>query len=121
MRRTTGAKPLTLPGAQHTTLQTLAALLPFLWPKDDIGARVRASLAGLFLVTSKVANVCVPLVYAAAVDALLPKGTNPIIAVPAALIVGYGLLRVTASGFGEMRDAIFAAVQQRTVRRIHRE
>jgi len=118
MRRTTGAKPLTLPGAQHTTLQTLAALLPFLWPKDDIGARVRASLAGLFLVTSKVANVCVPLVYAAAVDALLPKGVNPIIAVPAALIIGYGLLRVTASGFGEMRDAIFAAVQQRTVRRI---
>ncbi len=118
MRHTTGAKPLTLPGVQHTTLQTLAALLPFLWPKNDIGARVRASLAGLFLVTSKVANVCVPLVYAAAVDALLPKGTNPIIAVPAALIVGYGLLRVTASGFGEMRDAIFAAVQQRTVRRI---
>ena len=118
MRRTTGAKPLTLPGADRTTLQTLTALLPFLWPKDDIGARVRASLAGLFLVTSKVANVCVPLVYAAAVDALLPKGTNPIIAVPAALIIGYGLLRVTASGFGEMRDAIFAAVQQRTVRRI---
>lgn len=118
MRRTTGAKPLTLPGVHRTTLQTLAALLPFLWPKDDIGARVRASLAGLFLVISKVANVCVPLVYAAAVDALLPKGTNPVIAVPAALIVGYGLLRVTASGFGEMRDAIFAAVQQRTVRRI---
>ena len=41
-----------------------------------------------------------------------------VIAVPAALIIGYGLLRVTASGFGEMRDAIFAAVQQRTVRRI---
>jgi ATP-binding cassette subfamily B protein len=37
---------------------------------------------------------------------------------PLALIVGYGLLRVASSGFGEMRDAIFAAVQQRTVRRI---
>jgi len=118
MRRTTAAAPIALPGSQRTTLQTLASLLPYLWPKDDLGARVRASLAALFLVISKVANVCVPLIYAAAVDALIPKGTNPLITVPTALIIGYGLLRITSSGFGEMRDAIFAAVQQRTVRRI---
>ena len=79
MRRTTGAAPLTLPGSQRTTLQTMASLLPYLWPKDDLGARVRASLAGLFLVISKIANVCVPLVYAAAVDALIPKSANPVI------------------------------------------
>ena len=118
MRRTTAAAPIALPGSQRTTLQTLSSLLPYLWPKDDLGARVRASLAALFLVISKVANVCVPLIYAAAVDALIPKGANPLITVPTALIVGYGILRITSSGFGEMRDAIFAAVQQRTVRRI---
>ena len=118
MRRTTAAAPIALSGSQRTTLQTLASLLPYLWPKDDLGARVRASLAALFLVISKVANVCVPLIYAAAVDALIPKGANPLITVPTALIVGYGILRITSSGFGEMRDAIFAAVQQRTVRRI---
>ena len=118
MRRTTAAAPIALPGSQRTTLQTLSSLLPYLWPKDDLGARVRASLAALFLVISKVANVCVPLIYAAAVDALIPKGANPLITVPTALIVGYGILRITSSGFGEMRDAIFAAGQQRTVRRI---
>eukprot|EP01035_Chromulina_nebulosa_P064441 gene64441-88125_t len=41
-----------------------------------------------------------------------------LLVVPAALIVAYGLLRICASGFGEMRDAVFAAVQQRTVRRV---
>ncbi len=40
------------------------------------------------------------------------------LAVPVALIVGYGLLRVASGGFGELRDAVFAAVQQRTVRRV---
>ena len=64
--------------------------------------------------------VWVPVVYSLAVDALVPTaGTaTAIVAVPAALIIGYGLLRVAASGFGEMRDAVFAAVQQRTVRRV---
>ncbi len=81
-------------------------------------ARLRVVLAGLFLVAAKVATVCVPLVYAQAVDALAPKGAGAVLAVPFALIVGYGLLRIASSGFGEMRDAVFAAVQQRTVRKV---
>jgi ATP-binding cassette subfamily B protein len=40
------------------------------------------------------------------------------LSVPFALIVGYGLLRIASSGFGELRDAVFAAVQQRTVRKV---
>jgi ATP-binding cassette subfamily B protein len=53
------------------------------------------------------------------VDALAPKsGSAAILAVPVALIIAYGLLRVASSGFGELRDAVFAAVQQRTVRRV---
>ena len=33
-----------------------------------------------------------------------------------ALIVAYALARVASSGFGELRDAVFAAVQQRAAR-----
>ena len=40
------------------------------------------------------------------------------IVVPLALIAGYGLLRVASAGFGELRDAVFAAVQQRVVRKV---
>ena len=38
--------------------------------------------------------------------------------IPSALIIAYGLLRVAASGFGEMRDAVFASVQMQAARRV---
>ncbi|MGH7042796.1 MAG: ABCB family ABC transporter ATP-binding protein/permease, partial [Acetobacteraceae bacterium] len=73
----------------------------------------------LFLVAAKLATVFLPLVYGRAVDALAPKGgTDSILVVPAALILGYGLLRVASSGFAELRDAVFASVQQRATRRV---
>jgi ATP-binding cassette, subfamily B, heavy metal transporter len=113
--------PMVTPSAasrpQHSTLQTVRSLLPYLWPKGDLNARVRVVIAVLFLVLAKIATVCIPLVYGRAVDALAPK-SGGVIAIPAALIVGYGLLRVASAGFGELRDAVFAAVQQRTVRKV---
>ncbi len=111
------ARPnLALPGQPRSTLATVASLLPYLWPKGDRGAHVRVLLAVACLIAAKVATVYIPLVYSHAVDALSPK--NSFIAVPVALIVGYGLLRVASAGFGELRDAVFASVQQRTVRRV---
>jgi ATP-binding cassette subfamily B protein len=108
-----------LPGPRRSALQTVGSLLPYLWPKGDVGAHVRLIAACTFLVAAKIANVYVPLVYSRAVDALAPKsGSAAILAVPVALIIAYGLLRVASSGFGELRDAVFAAVQQRTVRRV---
>ena len=38
------------------------------------------------------------------------------LAVPLALVLAYGGLRVGSAGFGELRDALFAKVQQRAVR-----
>jgi ATP-binding cassette subfamily B protein len=97
-------------------LATLRSLLPYLWPRDDRGARVRVVVAFALLAAAKVATVYVPLVYGRAVDALSPRH-NPA-AVPIALIVAYGLLRVGSAGFAELRDAVFAKVQQRTVRKV---
>ena len=122
MRRSLAAQP-NLPDfagarvSERSTLQTIRSLLPYLWPKDSLGARVRVSVAFVFLLVAKGATVMVPLVFSRAVDALAPQ-MGGVLAVPMALIVGYGLLRIAASGFGEMRDAAFAAVQQRTVRRV---
>ncbi|MGH7080936.1 MAG: ABCB family ABC transporter ATP-binding protein/permease [Acetobacteraceae bacterium] len=99
-------------------LGTLLTLLPYLWPRNDLSARIRVSLAGLALIAAKVATVLVPIVYSRAVDALAPKGAGAVIVLPAAMIIAYGLLRVGASGFGELRDALFAPVQQRAVRKV---
>jgi ATP-binding cassette subfamily B protein len=112
---------LQLPGEPRSTLATVRSLLPYLWPRGDRGAHVRVLLAVGCLVMAKVATVYLPLVYSHAVDALSPAGhpgTVSPVTIPLALILGYGLLRLASAGFGELRDAIFAAVQQRTVRKV---
>ena len=110
------SRALDLPVPTRSTWQTVRSLLPYLWPRGDRNSHVRLVLSALCLVAAKVATVFVPLVYSRAVDALSPAH-HPA-AVPLALIVGYGLLRVASAGFGEVRDAVFASVQQRTTRRV---
>ena len=110
-----------------TASRTIRMLLPYLWPKGDAMARVRVVAAVACLILAKIATVYVPLFYARAVDHLAPSaahaaggsaGTAAAITVPLALIIGYVLMRIASSAFAELRDAVFAAVQQRTVRRI---
>ncbi len=97
-------------------LQTVGSLLPYIWPKGDRVSHLRVVAAALLLVAAKIATVYIPVVYSHAVDALSPK--DHILVVPIGLIGAYALLRVAASGFAEMRDAVFAAVQQRTIRKV---
>ncbi|RAI56929.1 ABCB family ABC transporter ATP-binding protein/permease [Roseicella frigidaeris] len=111
--------PPAAPPEDRSHWQTLRDLLPWLWPAGEPGLRLRVALALLCLVAAKAANVLVPIAYARAVDALAPK--DPVAAalmVPVALIVAYGLLRLAASAFGELRNAVFAKVQARAARRI---
>jgi ATP-binding cassette subfamily B protein len=91
---------------------TLKTLLPYLWEHKP-----RVLLALFCLLLAKVANVGVPLVLKQIIDAL-DASLQPAIVVPLALILGYGLVRLTGVVFGEMRDAIFAKVTQRSIRRI---
>lgn len=122
MRRSLAAQPRLPDSAgdtvpERSTWSTIRSLLPYLWPRESLAARGRVVAAFAFLLAAKGATVLVPIVFARAVDALAPKGAGGLV-VPVALVVGYGLLRVASSGFAELRDAVFAAVQQRAVRRV---
>jgi ATP-binding cassette subfamily B protein len=86
-------------------------LLPYLWEY-----RWRVVIALVLLVAAKLANVGVPLVLKEVVDALDP--TQAVLAVPLALLVAYGLLRLSTTLFGELRDVVFVRVTQRAIRRI---
>ena len=107
---------LDLPGEPRSILATVRSLLPYLWPRGDRATHIRVALAASCLVLAKVATIYIPLVYSHAVDALSPA--NHPATIPLALILAYGLLRVSSAAFGELRDALFARVQQRTVRRV---
>ncbi|MBN8902474.1 MAG: ABC transporter ATP-binding protein/permease [Rhodospirillales bacterium] len=122
MRRTQAqTRPASLPNArraERSGLQTVLSLLPYLWPTGNTGARIRVSIALVFMLAAKLATVYVPILYGRAVDALAPTDATAMVALPVALIVGYGLVRVAAAGIAEIRDALFASVQQRAVRQI---
>jgi ATP-binding cassette, subfamily B, heavy metal transporter len=118
MRRSSPAEtvPLSLSRSPRSGLATIGSFLPYLWPADEPGARVRVVLAMGLLLLAKVATVSVPVVYGGIVDALAPKDNTAMLAIPLGLVIGYGLLRVGSAAFGELRDALFAKVQQRAVR-----
>ena len=110
------AAPVTPPSPlDRNAWRTIVDLLPYLWPQGETGTRVRVILATVCLVLAKIATVFVPLVYSRAVDALAPG--QAMLVIPIGLIGAYGLLRVASAGFAELRDATFAAVQQRVMRK----
>ncbi len=91
--------------------RVLGQLLPYLWEY-----RGRVALALTFLVIAKLTNVGVPLVMKEVVDGLDPK--LAMVAVPAALLAAYGLLRFSSTLFAELRDVVFVRVTQRAIRRV---
>ena len=102
----------------QTTLQrTISLLVPFLWPKNKKSIKIRVSLAVLCLLFAKVANVGTPPILGYAVDSLteLSQGINIYMLIPLALIISYGIARVAALAFGELRNAIFSKVAQNAI------
>jgi ATP-binding cassette subfamily B protein len=95
----------------RTDWQAIRSLLPYL-----LEFKWRVAIALGFLVLAKLANVTVPLALKEIIDVLDVK--HAVLVVPASLIVGYGLLRLFSTLFGELRDAVFAKVTQRAIRRV---
>ena len=91
--------------------QTLRSLIPYL-----MEFKWRVVVAMSLLIFSKLANVSVPLVLKEIIDAM--DKTKSVLVIPVFLIVGYGVLRLFSTLFGELRDAVFANVTQRAIRRV---
>ncbi|MBV9863417.1 MAG: ABC transporter ATP-binding protein/permease [Alphaproteobacteria bacterium] len=100
-------------------LRALKLLGPYLWPRDSVEMRVRIVAAMALLAGGKVVNIFIPLLYKHAVDALSGAGAaRTVIVVPVGFVLAYGLARVLSQGSNELRDAVFAKVEQRAVRRV---
>jgi len=100
---------------------TIRRVGPYLWPEGETGIKVRVVAALVMLLIAKVIAVGTPLLYRGAVDALAPSavGAGWLVGVGAiGLTVAYGVARLMNVGFQQLRDAIFAVVGQRALRRL---
>jgi ABC-type transport system involved in Fe-S cluster assembly fused permease/ATPase subunit len=94
--------------------QVLKQLAPYL-----IEFKQRVALAMLCLIGAKVASVGLPFVLKHTVDNLnVTTDSLTLVAVPIALIIAYGVLRLTNVLFGEIRDTLFGRVTERAMRRV---
>ncbi|PXX75998.1 ABCB family ABC transporter ATP-binding protein/permease [Rivihabitans pingtungensis] len=96
---------------ERNDAKTLKTLLPYL-----LEFKGRVALALSLLMLAKLANVSVPWFLKDIVDQL--SATQAALAMPLGLVAAYGLARLATSVFGELRDAVFAKVTQRAIRRI---
>ncbi len=106
-----GALPQNPPVPRGREWRVVPMLLPYLWEY-----RWRVLIALTCLVAAKLANVGVPLILKEVVDGLDPA--HAMVAVPFALLLAYGLLRLSTTLFGELRDVVFVPVTQRAIRRL---
>ncbi|GHD41747.1 ATP-binding cassette, subfamily B [Marinobacter persicus] len=81
--------------------------------------RGRVALALTLLVLAKLATVATPIALKYIVDYLdQNSGQDLLLWIPVLLVVAYGLLRFGSTLFSELRDAVFARVAERAMRRV---
>ena len=93
----------------------------YLWPKDDFSAKVRVSTAVALLVGAKILNVQIPFYFKNIIDSMnidFAAVGGTAWTVGGAMIFAYGATRIGAAVFQELRNAVFASVAQKAIRRV---
>lgn len=93
----------------------------YLWPKGELGTKIRVTTALALLIGSKVLNVQVPFYFKSIVDSMnvdFAALGGTAWTVGGAMIVAYGATRIGAAVFQELRNAVFASVAQKAIRRV---
>jgi len=113
-------RPTAEPHSNRKDYQNIKRLLPYVW---DFKGRVIFALCCLIL--SKVAIVGMPLLLKEIVDALdsqqllmVDSPEKAMLTLPLLFLLAYGVLRLMASLFNELRDVIFARVRYHAMRSI---
>jgi len=102
--------------------RTIKSVTPYLWPAGNKDIKTRVVLAMIVLIFAKVITVSTPFFFKAAIDSMSPElMVEPVVMMVSGtigLVVAYGSMRLLGVGFNQLRDAIFAKVGQRALRRL---
>ena len=98
-------------------------IIPFLWPKNHFGFRIRVIIAFLSLIFAKIFTVAIPISLIWVVDSFEIKSNQSndlflFIFGSLSLIIIYNIFRILSVGFTQLRDAVFALVGQNALRKI---
>ena len=105
--------------AGHATdLKAIAAVLPYLWPRDDLGMRIRVVLSIAILFITAILNALLPVLFALAIDRLTPKDASLVLVVPVYLLLLYGFIFWFSRSLNELRWILFGPLEQRVRRRL---
>ncbi len=108
------ADPAT-PARDAESWATLRRFLPYLWPRDNPGLKLRIVAAMALVLAAKGVTLALPFAYKGAVDAMSGSGAGAIDAglnVALALVAAYALGRFTAVAFDNLRNIAFERVGQ---------
>jgi ATP-binding cassette, subfamily B, heavy metal transporter len=90
---------------------TLRRFLPYLWPKDNPGLRMRIAAAMVLVLAAKGVTLALPFAYKGAVDAMAGT-TKEGVTVALALVMAFALGRFTSVAFDNLRNIAFERVGQ---------
>jgi ATP-binding cassette, subfamily B, heavy metal transporter len=99
-------------------LKAMGAVMPYLWPRDDPGMRLRVVLSASVLFLTAILNALLPVLFAIAIDRLTPSGTSILVAAPVGLLLGYGFIFWFSRSLNELRWILFGPLEQRVRRRL---
>jgi len=99
-------------------LRAIGAVMPYLWPRDDPGMRMRVVLSVVVLFLTAILNALLPVLFALAIDRLTPKDASLIVVAPVALLLAYGFIFWFSRSLNELRWILFGPLEQRVRRRL---
>jgi ATP-binding cassette, subfamily B, heavy metal transporter len=109
--------PITETSDVPASFATLKRFLPYLWPRDDRGLRLRVVGALLLVLAGKAVTLFGPYPYKWAIDRM-SSGQSAAAGLVMALVAGYAAARFGGVVFDNFRNTVFERVGQDATRRL---
>jgi ATP-binding cassette, subfamily B, heavy metal transporter len=108
---------LTTTAPANLDFAVIRRFLPYLWPKDQPGLRVRIIIALLLVLISKLVQFSMGWLYGQAIDHMTP-GQEAGVTIAIALVAAYAGARFGGVLFDNLRNVVFERVGQDATRRL---
>ncbi|KAJ7222939.1 P-loop containing nucleoside triphosphate hydrolase protein [Mycena rebaudengoi] len=108
---------------RRTDWKIIRTLVTHVWPKNDWKTRGTVILGFGLLISSKLLNVQVPLIFKNVIDSLNMDiaASSTAWTIAGTLVLGYGAARIGSAVFGELLNGVFANIGQRAIRKVAKD